>query len=152
MKHRYLSVVTILAALVLLVGFASPRDTRTQDLEERIQALEAQVQELKAGRETVEQNLKAHQDILAQVFGWFRQLDGACNALNGSMDSARRNGFEKAGPNPRAKTNVLDGLKIFAQTLKAGNPAPKVRPTVDKPARGRNNRSGRRERDGRRDG
>ena len=151
MNQRFLSVLTIFAALVLLVGFAAPRDANTQDLDERITALEKQVKDLKTSNQKLELSVNTHQDILAQVFGWFRELNGACVGLAASMDTARQNGFEKAGPNPRAKTAVLDGVKGFAQALQASNPAPTKRTKTAAPTRGRNNRTGRRERSGRRE-
>ncbi|MEE9392919.1 MAG: hypothetical protein V3W41_10480 [Planctomycetota bacterium] len=81
-----------------------------QELAKRVADLE---RELASSREA----LAAVEKRVANMDAWFKRLPVACKALNGKMDEARKSGFEFAGPNPKAKAAVLDGLKSFAAAL-----------------------------------
>jgi hypothetical protein len=61
---------------------------------------------------------------------WFVAVRSASELLDASADAARRNGFEQAGPNPQARTNILEGMKGFAAELVRTAPtlAPEIVP------------------------
>lgn len=86
------------------------------DLEQRVEALEKANGELTA-------RLQAQEELLAKAYAWMKSLPGAGAALRAKVEEARRDGFEKAGPNPRSKKAVLDGLAAFAGAMSAANPA-----------------------------
>ncbi len=116
-----LSLLNISAATGAAVT-ASPQDEMAQKLE----ALTKRVSELEASKVAMEVKVKTQGALLGEVYSWMRSLPSASSALVKSMDEARKNGFEAAGPNPMAKTNVLEGLKSFAEALNASNPAKKA--------------------------
>ncbi len=43
--------------------------------------------------------------------------------LNAAADVARKNGFENAGPNPQAKSDLIDGIKTFAGAIESSSKA-----------------------------
>ena len=85
-------------------------------------ALEARLKSIEEERAKTSADLALHQELLGKVFGWFRELPALTAALDKAMLSARQNGFEKAGANPRAKPDVLEGLRAFAAAIDAKNP------------------------------
>ena len=135
MRHRSLTVLVPLLTIPLLLAFrpvAGAGADLPQDLGDRVAALEARVVELEAktadmelltkSNAVLEQKAAAHEELLRGVYAWLRTLPAATQGLVAKVDSARENGFEKAGPNPRAKTDVLEGLRAFARSLNAANP------------------------------
>ena len=109
---------------------------RVSKLEEVAQSLTTRVTVLEAALARSEENegvllrrLEKSEQILVGVLDWFARLGPAGESLIAAMNSAREHGFEMAGPNPRSKTAVLEGLKSFAADLQAANP---VRPPEKK--------------------
>lgn len=94
---------------------------KAEDLAAQVQALKEQAQKAEDRLALVEKKAKDTEAALAVVEKWLAAVPAACTALDAKMDSARVNGFEKAGPNPDAKRDVLDGLKAFAKALAAAN-------------------------------
>lgn len=88
-----------------------------QDLGERVEKLEKQLEAADAQSEEQAKQIASLQEAQALTSAWFKGLPPAIAALNEKMDQARRDGFEKAGPNPRSKKAVLDGIKSFAHSL-----------------------------------
>ncbi|MEZ6196284.1 MAG: hypothetical protein R3F20_11260 [Planctomycetota bacterium] len=119
----------VAAALLALGGPALAPAPAPQDLGEQVAALEKQVLEAQTARQELELRTKKLEDDLATVQAWLGGLPAALTALDGKMNDARRDGFEAAGPNPRAKKAVLDGIKSFAATLSQG-----LKPAPEKPA------------------
>ena len=70
-------------------------------------------------------DVEAHKSLLKSIFSWMASLPKAADDLAGGMDEARKLGFEAAGANPKAKTELIESLKGFAQAINAGNPAVK---------------------------
>lgn len=125
MKTRVIFLVVIAVLMAPVVGLYQPgaKARALQDAQDENDELRRRVRKLEEHMALVDANLANHQELLKGIFGWFRELPTKCTTLDESMDNARKNGFEYAGPNPRAKSNVLDGLKSFAKSLRNGNPA-----------------------------
>ncbi len=120
------------ALALLLVAFnpgsraaESPATTLApqDELTERVKKLEERVDKLESEKAALELSVAAHQKLLKDTFSWLASLPKAADALSDGMDQARKLGFEAAGPNPKAKAEVLESLKGFARALNAGNPA-----------------------------
>lgn len=92
------------------------------ELDKKIEALTKRVDQLESDKTTLTLKNETQAALLGEIYGWLRTVNTACESLDASMDSARTNGFEKAGPNPRAKKEVLKGLQTFAANLRATNP------------------------------
>jgi hypothetical protein len=105
------------AALFACLAFAIPQDTRPQDDSRRIDAL---VRALEVERrKTGELQLRVE-----RIESWFAMVRSASTLLDQSVNDARRNGFEQAGANPLARTQLLDGMKGFAAELSRNVPGP----------------------------
>lgn len=120
---------------VLGLALASPNlsvATSTQDPAEEIKALKEAVAKLEETGKKEGEKVKAIEAELAKIQAWFKALPAVCKDLDARVDSARANGFEKAGPNPDAKKDVLDGLKSLAKALNAANPVVKPEPPEEK--------------------
>ena len=76
-------------------------------------------------------SLQRLRDDALELESTLQQLDGlnlvadglveACGNLDRAMVESRKNGFEWAGPNPQAKTDLLDGLRGFARQVRAAS-------------------------------
>ena len=117
-----LLLVAFVVLLPLGLGSAAAARQEAPELADRVAALETKVKKLEEERAKMMGDLALHQELLGKVFAWFRGLPELCTALDKAMLSARDNGFEKAGPNPRAKRDVLEGLRAFAAGVDAKNP------------------------------
>ncbi len=96
-------------------------DSVVQDLTARVKELEIRQEKLVAELTEVSRRNDA-------LYTWAKQIPTLCENLDGRMDSARKNGFEYAGAHPKAKKDVLDGIKAFAAGLAQGlQPAPTAR-------------------------
>ncbi|MCB9831336.1 MAG: hypothetical protein H6807_02595 [Planctomycetes bacterium] len=91
----------------------------------RIKRLEDRVAKLESEKATLDLDVEAHKSLLKSIFSWMASLPKAADDLAGGMDEARKLGFEAAGANPQAKTELIESLKGFAQAINAGNPAVK---------------------------
>lgn len=111
-------ILAILGAARFSTIESSPQDVATEiaELKERCAKLEDRCTKAEARAKVLEEFAQKSRE-------WFDGLPALCNALDQKMESARTNGFEKAGPNPDAKKDVLDGLKAFAKALQAKTPA-----------------------------
>jgi hypothetical protein len=101
---------------LLLAGSFSFTDS-PQDLGERVEKLEKQLLAADARDLVQAKQIADLQEAQARTAAWFKGLPPALEALNQKMDDARRDGFEKAGPNPRSKKAVLDGIKAFTRSI-----------------------------------
>ena len=122
----------ILGVFVLILTASRPThiEKPPQDLAAEVADLKLKVEKLTLENATLTSKIRTHEAVLADVFVFFRALPKACEALDKKMDEARQNGFEKAGPNPLSKTDVLDGIKHFTIALRAADP---TRPTTNDP-------------------
>ena len=124
-----LSLALIFVAGLLFVDMqaasgAGESELRMQDeTAQKLAELTKRVEKLESEKATMEVKMKAQSALLADIYGWLRTLPETCTALDQALSNAQKNGFEKAGPNPRAKKQVIRGLKSFAMSLNAGNPA-----------------------------
>ncbi len=117
-----------LSALFLATGQSvsgsdDQRPLKNEAVRQTLEDLTKRVEKLEADKAVLEVKIKAQAKLLGQIYAWLRSVPEACAALEASVLEARKNGFEKAGPNPRAKRNVLEGLRSFADALNAKNPA-----------------------------
>ena len=106
------------AAILACLAFATQtQDSRQEDPTKKIDAL-TRALEVERKRTTELERRLDH------VEAWFVSLRGACEGFDAAANEARKNGFESAGANPLAKTNVLDGMKKFAAEMTRAAPAP----------------------------
>ena len=85
--------------------------TTLEQLEERVRVLEKVVQQQEAD--------------LEHLFKISDALATAALSLAGAADKSRELGFEFAGPNPAARTELLNGLKGFSEVVRtAVHPPP----------------------------
>ena len=112
---------------LLLAGSIGIGDA-PQDLGEKVQALEKQLAEAQLRDAEQTKRLEALETAQARTEAWFRGLPPALEALHGKMAQARKDGFEKAGPNPRSKKAVLDGIQAFSRALAPVLPTPEPKP------------------------
>ncbi len=101
----------------------TPPASSADELQDQLEDLAKRVTQLESAKLSLEIKVKTQGELLGEIYGWMRTLPAASEALRGSLETAKKNGFAKAGPNPRAKNNLLDGLKEFAKALSASNPA-----------------------------
>jgi hypothetical protein len=105
------------AAVVLCAAFAVPtQDSRPSDAK-RIDTLSRALDLEK--KKTAELQARVE-----RIENWFAMVRSASDMLDSAVNEARRNGFESAGPNPLARTQLLDGMKSFAVELARGAPGP----------------------------
>jgi hypothetical protein len=105
-------------ALVACLAFAIPmQDTRQDESAKKIDLLTRALEVEK--RRTIEIERR-----LDRIDAWFRSMRSASELLDAAANEARRNGFEHAGPNPMARTNVLEGMKGFAAEITRTIPVP----------------------------
>ena len=123
--------ITALIVPVLMVEGESQAVARLRETQDENTGLRKQIADLERRLTVAETNIATNQVLMKKIFTWFRALPATCEALDGAMNDARKNGFEYAAPNPRAKTNVLDGLKAFAAALESGNPAASPKDSKD---------------------
>lgn len=119
--QAFLAVAMILA--VLGAARFSTIESAPQDVATEIAELKDRCTKLEERCTKAEARAKELEEFAQKSREWFDALPALCNALDQKMESARTNGFEKAGPNPEAKKDVLDGLKAFAKSLPAKTPA-----------------------------
>lgn len=113
------------AAIFACFAFALPtQDVRQDDSVKKIDALTKNVETLTRALEAEKRRASANEKRLDQIETWFLSLRAACEAFDASANEARKNGFEAAGANPLAKSNVLDGMKKFAGDLTRSAPMP----------------------------
>ena len=120
---------SIVSALLIgaLTGLAPHPIVERQDLAAEVKELRTRVEKLEEGARRSEAATKLQDEKIVALQSFVKALPQACQGLDQRMDSARANGFEEAGPNPKAKTDVLEGLKGFAKALNTANPyAPKA--------------------------
>lgn len=132
--RSYLFIAALMAAFVfsadLGVGRAAINNDEAapvvqDDVEARLRKLEQRVDKLEAEKAVMELTVQSHKKLVKDIYAWMGSLPGAADKLAASMDQARQLGFTYAGANPKAKENVLDGVKDFADAMKDGNPAVK---------------------------
>lgn len=109
------------AAILACLAFAFPtqdpkQDSRQED-SKKIDALTRALEVEKKRTTELEHRLD-------RVDAWFVSLRAACEGFDAAANDARKNGFESAGANPLARTNVLDGMKKFAAEMTRSAPAP----------------------------
>jgi hypothetical protein len=110
------------AAILGCLAFALPsQDSKQDETAKKIDAL-TKALEIQTRRTS---ELAARVD---RIESWLLTVRTASALLDGAADEARRNGFESAGPNPAARTNVLEGMKGFAAEISRGIPVPSLRP------------------------
>ena len=115
-------------AVIAVTGAALPATgDQDQDLEARVAALEKRVKAIENDKAVLESKLAAQGELLQAVYTWFRELPRAGERLNERLENARKWGFLMAGPNPRAKQEVLDGLEEFLTRIVSANPAKPTR-------------------------
>jgi outer membrane murein-binding lipoprotein Lpp len=85
-----------------------------------VEDLTARVKKLEIRQEKLMQDVVALSQSNSRLAAWAEQFPALCNELDLRMDSARKNGFEYAGAHPKAKKDVLDGIKAFAQGVSHG--------------------------------
>ena len=100
---------------------AAPQDEEPST--DDVAALEKRVAELEALNKGLVERMDAQQELIDRAYAWMKSLPAAGSMLQEKVAAARRDGFEKAGPNPRSKKAVLDGLHDFAAALSTANPA-----------------------------
>jgi hypothetical protein len=106
------------AAFVATLALAVPiQDSRQDETKKKIDDLVRALDVQK--KKTANLELRVE-----RIENWFAAVRAACDVLDGAANEARRNGFEQAGPNALAHTNVLEGLKAFAAELTRTAPAP----------------------------
>jgi hypothetical protein len=108
MKRR---TIIIGAALVACLAFAVPtQDTRQDESAKRIDLLSRALDLEKKRTADLERRVD-------RIEAWFVAVRNASALLDSAADEARKNGFEHAGPNALARTNILEGMKNFAAEL-----------------------------------
>jgi len=107
----------ILVTAALTLGLTmGPLQTSGQPDRSAVNTLEQTVQDQG-------ERLAAAERELATLRTQTEALSAACGELGGALASSRQNGFEYAGANPLAKTDLLEGLMHFsAQVGKATRP------------------------------
>lgn len=111
MKQSLILTSIVFLSLPVMSGPVHP--SAKQDLEARVQKLEAAQKILVTDLALV---TRQNQELRA----WASSIPAICEKLDQRMDSSRKNGFEYAGAHPRAKKDILDGLKSFAAGLSKG--------------------------------
>ncbi len=104
-------------SFTLLLASGPPRDGREDDLEARVAALSKTVEAEKQAAATLRETVR-------RLEARFQALATGARALDRAADEARRNGFESAGANPRARTDILEGLKGLAAEILKGEAPP----------------------------
>ena len=105
------------AALVACLAFAVPTQDSRQDDTRKIDALVRALEAEK--RKTNELTVRVE-----RIEAWFTMVRAASETLDSAVNESRRNGFESAGPNPLARTQLLDGMKGFASAISRNMPGP----------------------------
>jgi hypothetical protein len=110
-------ILLLMAGVVACLAFAVPtQDSRSEDAKKidlLARALEAQ------RKKTGELQLRVD-----RIEAWFAGMRAATEMLDSAANDARRNGFEQAGPNALARSNIIDGMKSFAAELGRNVPGP----------------------------
>lgn len=125
MNHARIGCIT-LAALALVLGFFSQRspvaaagmsvDRLVDDQDKtRLQALEELVKQQRERLEALEMHIKKLTDL-------GNSLQSGATALQSAVELSRSSGFEAAGANSMAKTQLLDGLIAFSKAVKPKAP------------------------------
>lgn len=123
---KLLTLVIVLGLGMTAVSIVPPVAAAPQEEEpssDDVAALEKRVAELEVLNKGLSERLDAQQELIDRAYAWMKGLPAAGSMLQQKVAEARRDGFEKAGPNPRSKKAVLDGLHGFAAALANGNPA-----------------------------
>ncbi len=103
------------ATLLTCAVFAFPMQdskpvTRPDDSAKKIESLAKALDAEKRHSADLERRIDRLESAMVSLRTAAERLDSAAN-------DARKNGFEQAGPNPLAHTNLLDGLKGFAALI-----------------------------------
>ena len=106
----------LLAAAVPAVWAERSNQVEQDELTTRVEQLEAALDAERTAREESDERLASLEEFREAVFT-------ATKALDQSVSSSRENGFEWAGPNPRSKTDLLEGLYGFGRKVR-GEPEP----------------------------
>lgn len=115
MKSR---IIIVGVAILACLSFALPQqDSRQDENAKKIDILTRALDIEKRRTNDLEQRLD-------RIDAWFRSVRAATDALDAAADEARRNGFEQAGANTLARTNVLEGMKGFASAMTRAIPVP----------------------------
>ena len=119
-RRNTLMGLTVFALISSLIALPMLRGAVPQDQEKdpvmRIQELEKTVADQQGRIESLEFQV----DRLNQLAN---ALVAGATALDQAVDQSRKDGFEWAGPNPKSKTELLNGLKNLAgQIHKASAP------------------------------
>lgn len=109
------------AALVACLAFAIPtQETRQDPRQDDARKIDALVRALESEkRKTNELTVRVE-----RIEAWFTMVRAASETLDSAVNESRRNGFESAGPNPLARTQLLDGMKGFAAAISRNMPGP----------------------------
>lgn len=107
-----------------------PSPTAVQDeIVKKLEVLTKRVDQLENEKMALQLKNKTQAQLLGEIYRWMKAVSSACEGLDASVQTARENGFEKAGPNPRAKKEVLSGLENFAGAVRSSNPTtPRKKP------------------------
>lgn len=107
-----LALFVLLAAFLVRPAAAGPvaQESDTTKLQNRVQELEGLV-----ARQ--QQRLDGMERLLMKVTQLTDGLVAGAQAIGSAADKSRKNGFEAAGANSQAKTDLLDGLLSFAATV-----------------------------------
>jgi hypothetical protein len=105
------------AALVACLAFAVPTQDSRQDDARKVDVLVRALEAEK--RKTNELTVRVE-----RIEAWFTMVRAASETLDSAVNESRRNGFESAGPNPLARTQLLDGMKGFAAAISRNMPGP----------------------------
>ena len=120
MKHPLILMSVVFLSLPIPIDH--PTNSGMDDLKLRVKKLETKQEQLISELATLTQRNDA-------LMAWAKTLPTLCEKLDSRMDSSRKNGFEYAGAHPKAKADILDGLKDFAvgqtQGLKLRSKPPK---------------------------
>ena len=125
-------------ALATTTGTAGAPEFTTQDLAEKVASLETKLDELSKAHETL---TAAHAALEKEHEALGKTVDGWANsakALQSAVKDAESQGFLMAGPNPKAKKSLLDGLQGFAGKMAAAAKAEKEAEATPSANRNRN--------------
>ncbi|MEW6741386.1 MAG: hypothetical protein AB1486_01390 [Planctomycetota bacterium] len=133
----------VISLALLVVTGVAPQALQDQEpvpvekqLEELRQALDAE----RLARGALEERVVGLEAQVKALLAWTSGLDRASSLLSAAVENARKNGFEAAAPNPRARTDILEGMLAFSRALLEGRPL--MKPSAVKPAETKEGGSG----------
>jgi hypothetical protein len=114
---------TLMFPALFLIGMtafspAKAKQDAGKEAAEAAEKLEARVQEL-------EKKVASQQEELNRLTRFADGVLVGVGRLAGAADAAREHGFESAGPNPAARTDLIDGMKTLDEVVRASFEKPK---------------------------